>query len=135
MRSTPPSALLISPFEEDYRSLSGLFSEHGWTLNSAASIAPASTMLRDPPSVVITEADLPVGTWKDVLEIMYLLPKPPPVIVASIHADDQLWAEALNFGAYDVLAKPFDDTEVFRVLTAACMHGERTRLKRKAPGA
>ena len=31
----------------------------------------------------------------------------PLVIVASHLADDQLWAEALNLGAHDVLAKPF----------------------------
>jgi DNA-binding response OmpR family regulator len=48
---------------------------------------------------------------------MRLLPNPPPVIVTSIHADDQLWVEALNLGAHDLLAKPFDKAEVVRVLT------------------
>ena len=37
-------------------------------------------------------------------------------------ADERLWAEALNLGAYDVLAKPFDRTEVMRVVSMAWMH-------------
>jgi DNA-binding response OmpR family regulator len=34
-------------------------------------------------------------------------------------ADDYLWSEALNLGAYDVLAKPFDVEEVVRTVDAA----------------
>ena len=34
-------------------------------------------------------------------------------------ADERLWAEALNLGAYDVLAKPFGRTEAMRVVAAA----------------
>lgn len=40
-------------------------------------------------------------------------------------ADDSLWAEALNVGAYDVLAKPLDRTEVTRVLSLAWLHWQR----------
>jgi FixJ family two-component response regulator len=41
------------------------------------------------------------------------------LIVTSRLADEHLWAEALNLGAYDVLAKPFDQEEVIRVLSSA----------------
>ena len=41
------------------------------------------------------------------------------MIVTSRLADERLWAEALNLGAYDVLAKPFDRTEAMRVVAAA----------------
>jgi DNA-binding response OmpR family regulator len=44
---------------------------------------------------------------------------PPFLIVASPFADERLWAEALNVGAYDVLAKPFDANEVIRTLSSA----------------
>lgn len=122
MRSTPPSALLISPAEQDHEILRFLFDEQGWTLYSAQSLGSGAKLLRDTvATVVITEAHLPVGTWRDVLSAMSHLSNPPPVIVASLHADDYLWAEALNLGAHDVLVKPFDRTEVVRVLTAAWM--------------
>jgi hypothetical protein len=39
--------------------------------------------------------------------------------VASHFADDQLWAEALNLGAYDVLAMPLRAAEVFRSVSLA----------------
>ena len=38
--------------------------------------------------------------------------KQPGFIVTSLNADDQLWSEALNSGAYHVLAKPFDPVEI-----------------------
>jgi DNA-binding response OmpR family regulator len=50
------------------------------------------------------------------------LPNPPLLIVTSRLADERLWAEALNLGAYDVLAKPFDKREVIRTVTAAWLH-------------
>ena len=40
--------------------------------------------------------------------------RPPLQIVTSRLANDRLWAEALNLGAYDVLARPFDAAEVLR---------------------
>ena len=127
------TALLISPFREDYEFLRVLFAEVGCTLNSAMSVEGASRLLREPPAVVVTEADLPVGTWKDVLDIMAFLPNPPLVIVASLLADEYLWAEALNLGAHDVLAKPFNRAEVIRVLTTAC--SDRKGLRKRASSA
>jgi DNA-binding response OmpR family regulator len=62
---------------------------------------------------------LPPGSWKDVLEQVTILPDPPSLIVTSRLADERLWAEALNLGAYDVLAKPFDSAEAMRVIGAA----------------
>jgi FixJ family two-component response regulator len=39
--------------------------------------------------------------------------------VTSRLADEHLWVEALNRGAYDLLAKPFDVAELKRVLNSA----------------
>lgn len=69
--------------------------------------------------VVVCERDLRPGSWKDVLEQAVILPDPPSVVVSSRLADERLWAEALNLGAYDVLAKPFDRMETMRALDAA----------------
>jgi DNA-binding response OmpR family regulator len=57
-----------------------------------------------------------------MLEHISCLPDPPFLIVTSRLADEQLWAEALNVGAYDVLAKPFDATEVMRTVSSAWQH-------------
>jgi len=46
----------------------------------------------------------------------------PLVVVTSRLADDQLWSEVLNLGAYDVLSKPFVALEVTRTINAALLH-------------
>ena len=54
---------------------------------------------------------------------------PPLLIVTSRFADERLWAEALNVGAYDVLAKPFERDEVNRVLTSAWVRRARATAR------
>ena len=57
--------------------------------------------------------------WRELLAHFHTMSQPPFLIVTSRLADDRLWSEALNLGAYDVLAKPFDATEVTRVVAMA----------------
>jgi FixJ family two-component response regulator len=59
------------------------------------------------------------------MDHLTMLPQPPYLIVTSRLADDDLWAEALNIGAFDVLAKPLGRTEVTRVLSSAWQHWQR----------
>jgi two-component system response regulator PilR (NtrC family) len=75
--------------------------------------------------VILTEAALPDGDWRDVLHLLRESPHEAQVIVTSLQADAALWAEALNLGIYDVLAQPFYEPEVRRILANACSHGER----------
>ena len=58
----------------------------------------------------------------DWLEYLESLPNPPLLIVTSRLADERLWAEVLNLGAWDVLAKPFDDGEVLRTVQSTLLH-------------
>ena len=117
------AALLISPVEKGHQVLQTIFHEFDWTLRSASFLGPAPALRRkNIAPVVITEQHLKVGTWRDVLGVTQVLPDPPLVIVISTHADDRLWAEALNLGAHDVLAKPLDRQETIRVLQWAWAH-------------
>ena len=116
------AALLISPFDQDHKLLQSTFAEQGWKLHEAGSLESALKLLRQGvASVVITEKDLPVGNWKDVLGAVRHLSSSPLVVVSSVQADDRLWAEALNLGAYDVLTKPIDRMEAIRVFNSAWM--------------
>jgi DNA-binding response OmpR family regulator len=63
--------------------------------------------------------------WTQLLDEIRLLSIPPLLIVTSRVADDYVWAEALNRGAYDVLARPFDRTEVTRILSSAWLHWQQ----------
>jgi DNA-binding NtrC family response regulator len=70
--------------------------------------------------VILTEADLPDGKWLDVLHLVRECPRETEVIVTDPQADARFWAEALNLGAYDLLAQPFYEPEVRRILYNAC---------------
>ena len=79
------------------------------------------------------ERDLGPANWRDLLERTQQLANPPFLIVTSRLADDHLWAEALNLGAYDVLAKPFYPCEVARVVNLACLRWQRERHQAGRP--
>jgi DNA-binding response OmpR family regulator len=63
-------------------------------------------------SIVICESQLPDGNWKDVLRQVAPLPDRPRLIVVSRNADESLWAEVLEMGAFDLLATPFREAEL-----------------------
>jgi DNA-binding response OmpR family regulator len=117
------SLLLVSPDPEDRQVLERCLNDPGWTIWNEFTPSCAARCLRDNPvHLVICESELPVGTWKDVLVEVQRLSTPPFLIVTSRIADEHLWAEALNLGAYDVLSKPFVAAEVARVLGMAWLH-------------
>jgi len=90
-------------------------------VDHAGSLRQARAKLRqDEYEAILTEADLPDGRWLDVLQLVREGPKEVEVIVTDPQADAHFWAEALNLGAYDLLAQPFYEPEVRRILYNAC---------------
>jgi len=69
--------------------------------------------------LVVCERDLQPGTWKEMLDHLMVL-RQPALPHRNLPACRRLpLAEALNIGAYDVLAKPFDHMGIDHVLTFA----------------
>jgi DNA-binding NtrC family response regulator len=77
--------------------------------------------------LVMTDCDLPDGTWRDVLQAAEQDPKHPLVIVTGRNADELLWGEVLNLGGYDVLAQPLEDGEVTRIAGMAARQFQEAR--------
>ena len=99
-----------------------------WNMFAAGTISTALTQLQSGKvSIVLCERDCAPVTWKDILESVRKLSTPPMFIVTSRTADEHLWAEALNLGAYDVLAKPYYAPEVIRVLSMAWLNWNNRR--------
>jgi DNA-binding NtrC family response regulator len=122
------TVLAISPNEEDHRFLANIFSHTNWQLRGAHSWHDALGILgRQRVPVLLCEKQLLDATWKEVLAALSHLADRPVLIVASRLADESFWAEALNLGAYDVLMKPFDATEVFRVVSLAWLSWKNER--------
>jgi DNA-binding response OmpR family regulator len=122
--------LLVSPDQDDHRALTDMLEADHWTVRGARSFAEAMRLLGEAqmPAVVACERELPDGDWKDLFQAMNRLTAPPPLVVLSRHADEFLWAEVLNMGGYDLLAKPFEQSEVHRVLAMARRHGSDARM-------
>lgn len=117
------SVLAVTPLEDDLVALQRLFSNSNWKINATRTCGEALAVLREQKMpVVICDCDSPDGGWKDILNQLANMPNPPRLIVTSRVADDRLWAEVLNLGGYDVLEKPFDSKEVFRVVSLAWRH-------------
>lgn len=121
------TALSVSPNSGDHLSLQRIFDSSNWVLYKADCVASALALLyRHDIGLVLCEHDLRLNTWVEMLEPLTALRNAPPLIVTSRLADDRLWAEALNLGAYDVLATPLDPQEVVRVVQSAWRHWEQS---------
>lgn len=122
------TVLLVSPWEEDHRSLGEIFAHTNWRLTTVNTLDRAVSALRTGQhSVVICEQTLQQSTWNDLLERTKTMPSPPLLLVTGLHPDDHLWAGAFNLGAYDVLPKPFDRQEVVHVVSAAWLQWRSRR--------
>ena len=119
----PVTVLSVSPVEADHSCLEDIFRHSKWVLRNARTLFSARLELqRDEIAVVLCERDLMPGTWKDLLNDLALVPKPPVMMVMSRFADEILWSEVLNSGVYDLLSKPLDHKEVTRAVSLAWLH-------------
>jgi DNA-binding response OmpR family regulator len=129
--------LLVGAVEDNDSKSASFFSHSTWQARRVPGCREALPLIRlGLHGVIVVERDLPDGNWKDVLEFASFRNKPPLVIVTSRLADDYLWAEVLNLGGYDVLAKPFIRDEVNRTINLAWQRwknqGEAVSNARKA---
>jgi DNA-binding NtrC family response regulator len=128
-------ALIVSPDAGNVAFLIPLLKMLNCEARAASTCREALDMLRQQEiGVVLSEADLPGGNWKDVLDCLASLAAPPRLIVTSRLADERLWAEVLNLGGYDVLETPFEREEVLRVVDLAYLD-YRNRLAVRRRGA
>lgn len=119
------SVLTISSCEDDHVTLRQMLQGLTRVVPLAHTYRQALERVRSHDiSVLICERNLPDGNWKDVLSAIATQPAPPALIVACRLADEHLWAEVLNLGGYDVLAKPFDAKEVLWTVNHACCRGQ-----------
>jgi DNA-binding NtrC family response regulator len=120
------NVLSVSANEDDHASLQRLFCHSNWRLEKAPDVLAARASLQTGNvSVVVCDDDTTPGVWIDILNQVRRMSSPPSLIVTSRLADNRRWAEALRLGAWDILPKPFDRSEVFRSVKCAWDHWHR----------
>ena len=125
------TALLISPFEQDHVYFGNIFSRTNWKLFRANSREEAFAVLaRHQVPVIVAEERLGLADWKDILHSMQHMDRAPKLVVASALSDGDLWADVLNLGGYDVLARPFDQREVLHCISTAWLAWKEEGEKR-----
>lgn len=118
--------LLVSSPEMDCERVETVLAGSQWKVQWVRSIREAVEYVQGRPAdVVISERDLPDGSWKGLLEALAQMTNPPLLIVASLHADYTLWVEVLELGGFDVLLKPFEPEDLTWALRSAWLR--RTR--------
>jgi DNA-binding NtrC family response regulator len=126
MRCTPhdqTTVLSVSGDSEDHTILERILDGQRFQISTVTSCQEALEFLcHDRASVIFCDHSMKDGTWRDLLSRVSAGAEPPLVIVTSRLADDHLWAEVLNLGGWDVLAKPFRAPEVLHVLDTAFIH-------------
>ena len=130
--TAPPIAVLaVTRQDATYLELRRVVEDGDWnlytrrplTLQRTKSTAGAKSFLgRQPIPVLILDGDAVEGSWQEMARYSALQPSPSALIVTSRFADERLWAEAFDLGAYDVLAKPFVPDQVLRTVGLAWLY-------------
>ena len=115
--------LLVSAHTREHDSLQNIFRGSRWQLQGARTVSDGLKSIRRHHAeipVVICQHSLPDGDWKHLLTQLDKMAVKPSLIVCSRLADERLWAEVLNLGAFDLLlGAPFEPEEVLRVTASA----------------
>lgn len=132
--SFPGTVLFVSPISQDQAALRRILPPPHSAIGVATCRQALEHLDRSPAAVVLCDSDLPDGSWLDLFHSLASADDPPLLIVTSRLADDRLWAEVLNLGGFDVIAKPFDKREVLHVLETARIHKQRLARTREFGG-
>jgi two-component system, NtrC family, response regulator PilR len=132
------SALLIHQKSDTLRALKYLLECQGVRVTQAGSRARAKRMLggSNPVPLVFTDAQLPDGTWADILALAEKAALPVNVIVVARVVDTRFYVETIEAGAFDFIAPPFNATDLAYVVRCAADNviARRTALPRTDPG-
>jgi len=126
------SRVLVVDDEEEIRKiLSCLLEQEGIEVITASGGEQAMQKIGfDAPDAVLLDIRMPGLNGMDVLKNIKLIDDNLPVVLVTAYADSRQAVEAMREGAYDYLAKPFDNNEVVWITNRALAEGKlRLRLK------
>jgi DNA-binding response OmpR family regulator len=116
----PIEILSISAVRDDHKVFRELLEDMACRIGVADTCHSAYRRLnQNRVSIIICARDLPDGTWRNVLNFLGRSSYKPLLIVTSKLVDESFWAEVLNLGGFDVIAKPFLPREVRHVVKTA----------------
>jgi CheY-like chemotaxis protein len=110
--------VVVTPVAEDSAMVCEVLGALDWPVARFATLEEAKPAM-ERASVVLCDAEMPDGNWREAVETLEGFVDPAMLVVASRLADERLWSEVLNEGGHDVLAKPFRPAEVLQSIASA----------------
>ena len=117
--------LLASERDDDHQTLQALLHDTKWTVARALSWGEASSFCgRAVKPVVLVDRHFQGSDWRFTVSSLVNLEANSCLILLSDVSDPYLWNEVVQHGGFDVLARPFERSEVLRTLAFAQKHRE-----------
>ena len=115
-----PKLLVVSNVEKRARLLPLLESEE-FNIDMAIGFQDGIRKLSTSHSydLLIVDAELPDGSWKNLLLFVQNSEMDCEMIILARHGDPQLWAEVIQCGAYDLISEPVEQKEVAHIVRSA----------------
>jgi DNA-binding NtrC family response regulator len=116
----PSKILAVAVSENDARTMRECLGDE-LRVEPVPLAAAAQRLERDESiSVVLFNIEDDTSWIFDLRELLAVRPGSRVILISRL-ADDRLWAEALEAGAYDLLLKPFDKMEISSVVRSAIL--------------
>ena len=115
-----PRILLVMPQAHRDRMMRFL-SDHGIEFFQAEGVGEAQAKLAGPLkyNLAFVDAELPDGSWRDLLQFVVASRTNCEMVVCSRIGDERLWAEVIQCGAFDLLPEPMERQEILRIMHSA----------------
>ena len=115
-----PRVLVVMPSQRRL-GLLPILEQSGMDVYVAGHFRDAQQKLSEaaPFDLLFVDAELPDGSWQHLVQSVAESGRNCEVIVCSRCGDEQLWAEVLQCGAYDLIPEPYDEREVARIARSA----------------
>ena len=121
--------VLVADDEEEIRNiLSRILEKEGFEVITASDGEQAMQKIcSDIPDAVLLDVRMPGLNGMEVLKKIKAIEENLPVVLVTAYADTHQAVEAMKEGAYDYLAKPFDNNEVVWITSRALAEGKLRR--------
>jgi DNA-binding NtrC family response regulator len=83
--------------------------------------------------LLMVDAELPDGSWRNLALFLQNSGMTAEMIICARHDERELWADAIQSGAYDLIAEPFEPAEVSRTVESALESRYMRRFTRPVP--
>jgi EAL domain-containing protein (putative c-di-GMP-specific phosphodiesterase class I) len=128
-----PSILLIDDDEDVRRDYARVLRRLGFAVQTAADGQQAAEMLEAQPfQVILSDLEMPRMGGLELLRTVRQRDLDVPVVLMTGRPDLQSAVDAVEYGAFRYLTKPFDLQQLAEILRLAMSHHEMASLRRQA---